>query len=415
MRITISNVFGSSNRGDALLVEALHAAIRSAFGPEAALSGVAHFPELERAHLPDVAWSPPPARSYAANKWVRRGVNAVRTLGSLGYAAVGAPALWPLLPPPAAQRASIRALRDADLVISCAGGFLLDVNASILGNLMQMRIAKRFGRPLILAPQTIGPIRSPRLRALTAHTLAKADLICAREQYTYDFLVGDLGLPAERVLRTTDIAFEHGSVDAAGGAQALSDLGFAPDEAFIGATVVDWAFPAAASPAAAKAAYRDKVVALLTRIHEATGRRILLFNQVSSDLALGREVVARCGPAAILDEADRSTPVMRGMIERADLFLGSRFHSCVFALLGRVPTVSLAYTYKSTGIMQDLGLEDRVWDIDAFDVNELADLIKRLVEQREAESARVDAALCTLKFPRFADVLLDFSRRMADA
>jgi colanic acid/amylovoran biosynthesis protein len=408
VRIVISNVFGSSNRGDALLVEALHASIRDAFGADVELAGIAHFPDLERSHLPDVSWSTPPARSYAANRWVRRGVNAARTVGALSYGAVGAPDVWPF-PPPSDQRRSIQALRDADLVVSCAGGFLLDVNASILGNLMQMNFAHRFGTPLILAPQTIGPIRSPRLRRLTYSVLSKAKLICAREQYTYDFLVNDLGLPASQVLRTTDIAFEHGRVDAAGGAAALGELGISADERFIGATIVDWAFPASPSPAQARADYQDKVVGLLTRLHGETGRRILLFNQVSSDLRLGREVAARCGGAVVQDVADRSTPVMRGMIERADVFLGSRFHSCVFALLGRTPTVSLAYTYKSTGIMQDLGLADRVHEIDGFDAEVIRGQILKLLADPEAERGRINQAIETLAFPRFADVLRDFA------
>lgn len=410
MRIVISNVFGSSNRGDALLVEALHSSIRDAFGSDAQLSGIAHFPELERSHLPDVSWSPPPARSYAANRWVRRGVNAGRTIGALAYGAAGAPDAWPL-PPPADQRRSIQALRDADLAVSCAGGFLLDVNASILGNLMQMSFAHRFGTPLILAPQTIGPIRSPRLRRLTHAVLSRAKLICAREQYTYDFLVDELGLSPDQVLRTTDIAFEHGRVDAAGGAAALAELGISADERFIGATIVDWAFPASPSPDQARSAYEDKVVALLTRLYAETGRRILLFNQVSSDLRLGRAVAARCGGAVVQDVDDRSTPVMRGMIERADVFLGSRFHSCVFALLGRTPTIALAYTYKSTGIMQDLGLADRVHEIDSFDPELVRSQILALLAAPEVERTRIDQAIATLAFPRFADVLRDFAAK----
>jgi colanic acid/amylovoran biosynthesis protein len=408
LRITISNVFGSSNRGDALLVEALYSAIRTAFGAEVHLSGIAHFPELERMHLPDVDWSPPPARSYAPNKLMRRVVNGVRMVGALSYSSAGAPDVWPLLSPPAAQRASIRALRDADLVISCAGGFLLDVNASILGNLMQMSLAHRFGRPLILAPQTIGPIRNRQLRAITARVLSKASLICAREQYTYNFLVGELGLSPEKVLRTTDIAFEHGHVDTDGGRRALAEVGIGADEAFIGATVVDWAFPGAPSPARSRREYLEKIVALLCRIHQKTGQRVVLFNQVSSDIHLGREVANRCGVAVVQDLDDRSTAVMRGMIERADVFLGSRFHSCVFALLGRVPTVSLAYTYKSNGIMEDLRLPDRVWDIGGFDVDEVASVVENLTKARLEEGARISAALGAMVFPKFAEVLKAF-------
>ena len=165
----VSNVFGSYNRGDALLVEALHHSIRSAYGMDAELYGIAHFPDLERAHLPDVTWSNPPARSYSDAKWLRRGTNAIRTIGSLAYAGSNSPKYWPFLTPPRSQRDSIGVLQRADLVVSCAGGFLLDNNPSIFGNLMQMEIANRAGTPLVLAPQTIGPIRNERIRDIQSY------------------------------------------------------------------------------------------------------------------------------------------------------------------------------------------------------------------------------------------------------
>ncbi len=405
MRVTISNVFGSSNRGDALLVEALHAAILEGLGRETEVSGIAHFPELEREHLPSVSWSPPPARSYAPVAWQRRAMNGLRLTGTHLFAASGAPKVWPIGLPPRAQRESVYAIKNADLVISCAGGFLLDVNASILGNLTQLHLANHFKTPVILAPQTIGPIRSKSLRNLTARVLGKAKLICARERFTYEFLIDDLGLPESKVLRTTDIAFEHGEVDRVGGVAALRELGISIDDKFIGATIVDWPFPSSSDKEKSRSEYKEKIVYLLKRLYDNTGRRIVIFNQVSSDLRLSEEIAYLCGKAVVHDGADRSTAVMRGMLERADAFIGSRFHSCVFALLGGVPTAALAYTYKSTGIMEDLDLSEQVWDIDQFVPENIEDFIYHAIEHREAESSKVRAAVTGLKFPRFSEVL----------
>lgn len=410
MKVTISNVFGSSNRGDALLVEALHKSILDGLGPETQISGIAHFPELENNHLPNVEWTPPPARSYAKSKFQRRLENAFRLLGTVAYTASGAPNMWGFLPPPQEQRSSIQAIKGSDLVISCAGGFLLDVNASILGNLAQIQIAHEFKVPVIIAPQTIGPIRNKALKHFTAEVLKKAEIICARERFTYEFLIQELGISEKKVIRTTDIAFEHGEVDRNESMAALQDLGIQEFEKFIGCTVVDWSFPGSAQPSISKRDYESKMVALIKEIYSIYGYRTLLFNQVSSDLALASRVSEKCGNAVVLDTADRSTSVMRGMIERAELFIGSRFHSCVFALLGRIPTASLAYTYKSTGIMEDLGLSSNVWDIDSFKSSQILEYIDSSLSNRDDEVQRIDNAIENLKFPRFSSILSEFSK-----
>jgi|GEM_PF-1680580 len=406
MKVCITDIFGSSNRGDALLCDALVHSIRDAF-PLADLSGVAHFPNAERRRHPGIDWQEAPGRSHADNKVLRRIWNGLRSASTVGYASIGAPPAlrntWPL---PMAQLAAIRNIKNADLVVSSAGGFLLDANATIYSHLLQFYLARRFGRPYVLAPQTIGPIRGARLKQMTATALSDAVLIAVREKYSYRFLIDDLGLPPAKVVRTTDIAFEHEGSDVTAGTQALLGLSVGPDERFIAATAVNWPFPEENAPKAAFARYRDKLAALLTALHGRYGRRIVLLNQVSEDLPLARDVAARCGDAVVVDEEDRTTEVMRGMTERADVLLGSRFHSCVFALLGRVPLYCLAYTYKSTGIMEDLGLTDRIAPIGSFDVDHVAQCIGTLLDDRDAESKRIDTAIRRMAFPRFSDVLL---------
>jgi colanic acid/amylovoran biosynthesis protein len=316
---------------------------------------------------------------------------------------------------PESQLKAIEHLKTADLIVSSAGGFLLDANATIYSHLLQFHFMRRFKRPYILAPQTIGPIRATRLKKMTAAALSDARMIAVREQYSYDFVTQDLGLPGDRVVRTTDIAFEHEASDPDIANAALADLGIGETEQFIGATTVNWKFRGEDDPAAAYATYTDKMVALFTELHERTGLRVLIYNQVSQDLPLAKAVAERCAPFVVLDEADRSTEVMRGMIERASVMLGSRFHSCVFALLGRVPLYCLAYTYKSTGIMDDLGLSDLVCPINAFDVSETADRVQGLLEDRDAAKKRIDTAVNSMKFPRFSTVLQDAYAKIAEA
>jgi colanic acid/amylovoran biosynthesis protein len=406
IRVVISNVFGSFNRGDALLVEALHDSLREAFGEAAVLDGIAHFPELERAHLPDVTWHRPPGRSYASNGLLRKLTNAWRITMVGLYALLGAPRWFPPLAP-RDQLSGVKAIKDSDLVVSCAGGFLIDTNLSILGNLSQLAMAHRFGRPVILAPQTIGPIRRKWIRPLARWVLNRCTVICTREDYSYRFLI-ELGVKPEKIRELTDLALYHRRADPAAGDAALAELGFTPGERFIGASVVNWSFPRSNDAAASKALYFDQICWLIREVHARTGMRVLLVNQVSSDLVLGRRVAAAVGEAAVIDEKDRTPAQMRGMITRSQAFVGSRFHSCVFALLERIPTIALAYSYKSNGIMEALGLGDRVFDIDGFPKEQVMTVVDTLLADGPAESARIEHGVQSLDMPTFAAVLRDW-------
>lgn len=407
MKVCISDIFGSLNRGDALLCDALINSINIAF-PDAKLTGVAHYPDIERTRHPNIDWQEAPSRSRAQNLYARRIINGFRSAATLGYSTIGGPdKLSSLYPLPKGQLAAIHNIKSADLMISSAGGFLLDANATIYSHLLQFYLAKRFNTPFVLAPQTIGPIQGDTLKKLTSAALSEAKLIAVREQYSYDFVVNDLGIPSHKVLRTTDIAFEHDETDVEGGIEALAELGVKPGESFIGATTVNWKFHGEEDPKRSYNSYREKIISAINEMHRRFGRRVVLFNQVSQDLPLAREVAARCGSAVVLDEKDRSTEVMRGMIERADVFFGSRFHSCVFALLSRVPLFCLAYTYKSTGILDDLKMSDRVTPIGDFDVESVVRTIGWLLENHEQEVKRIETAIGKLRYPKFSSILTE--------
>lgn len=96
---------------------------------------------------------------------------------------------------------------------------------------------------------------------------------------------------------------------------------------------------------------------------------------------------------------------MRNMISACDYFIGSRFHSCVFSLLAGIPTISIAYTYKSTGIMRDLDMGDLVFDISTFDACELKELLGDMFDRREYYVERVRRGRSQLEYPDFSEVL----------
>ncbi|KWF12764.1 hypothetical protein WT55_05715 [Burkholderia pseudomultivorans] len=208
------------------------------------------------------------------------------------------------------------------------------------------------------------------------------------------------------MVRTGDLAFWHAATPAAR-ELVKAEFGIEPDEPYIAVSVIEWAFPLASDQAEAKDRYVRKVCDLLGILHQTLGVRIIVVNQVAADLPVGRQIAAQCPDFVILDQKDRPVSDVRGIIAGSAVFLGSRFHSCIFGLLAGRPLVALSYLPKTSGIMTDLGLNARVHDIDTFDVRQVAEKMIADYKNPSAAQAEIDRAVERYRnlYPRFADLL----------
>lgn len=391
--VLISNVFGTINRGDALLVESLMDQLEEIFSDKATYYGIANRPDLQAKHLPSVIWTQQPGRSDAKKISRRRIENALYTLGSLLYVSMGAPKNFPAILLPKSQQQSFLNLKKADIVISCPGGFLVEESLPILVSLLQLWAAKKFGKLLIFAPQTVGPIKNNHVKKICGYILRKVDLIFVREDYTKDFVINELGVDPSRVVRAVDMALSHKKSDRTAGKEVIRSLGFNENEQFLGASIIEWVFPKNDNSKQAQSEYEEKMAAIFTRIYKELGIRTLVFNQVSADLNAAKRVQKLAGDFVIVDNEDRPVSVMRSMIGSSYIFLGSRLHSCIFALLEHVPTTALSYNYKTDGIMNDIGQYHKVRKIETFDINDVASSLNEDFQQHEARTDEVQKSL----------------------
>ena len=53
----------------------------------------------------------------------------------------------------------------------------------------------------------------------------------------------------------------------------------------------------------------------------------------------------------------------KGVIGRSEIFIGSRMHSVIAAVSLSVPSLVMQYSHKSGGMMQFLGMDEFVWDV----------------------------------------------------
>lgn len=403
MKFMIVNAFGRSNRGDSVLLDECIHEIRARF-PDAEISGaVFEGIEAARAVHPTVAWSERIGNAPGG------GAGRIKALVYLFAAWLSAwlPFLGRLLP--AKQRQTLEAIRRSDVVISAPGGYIHDTNFAYFIALLHIHLGTIMGKTVVLAPQSVGPIARPLSRAVARHVLGKVPYLCARESYSWDFLALDLKLPEKQVYRTGDSAFwnTHVENDPALIDGVFEKLGVPKDKPIFGMTVVKWSFPKSKTSPADLDRYTDAVARAADHMAETYGLQPVIFNQVSEDLPASLDVQRKAKTNVIVDQTSREPDILRAMIARSKVFLGTRFHSCIFSMMAGRPTFAIAYLPKTEYIMNDLKLSHRHTPIDAIDYHYL---IKRISQDYEnlsqAEDEIRNAVLVYQKnFTRLQDIL----------
>jgi len=403
MKFMIVNAFGRSNRGDSVLLDECIHEIRAKF-PDAQIAGaVFEGIEAARAVHPTVAWS---ERIGNAGGGGSGRIKALVYLLAAWFSA-WLPFLGRLLPEK--QRQTLDAIRSSDVVISAPGGYIHDTNFAYFIALLHIHLGTIMGKTVILAPQSVGPIARPVSRAVARHVLGKVPFLCARESYSYDFLAHDLKLPEKNVYRTGDSAFWNTHVE---DNPALIDgvfesLGVAGDQPIFGMTVVKWSFPKSKTSAADLDRYTSAVARAADHMAETYGLQPVIFNQVSEDLPASLDVQRKAKSKVIVDQTSREPDILRAMIQRSKVFLGTRFHSCIFAMMAGRPTFAIAYLPKTEYIMNDLKLSHRHTPIDAIDYDYLIGRVSGDYADLAASEAEIQNAVKVYQqnFTRLQDIL----------
>lgn len=405
--ILIVNAYGWSNRGDSALLEACLQDVKSVF-PDARITCATFEPAADAPG--DIAWS-----ERIGN--ARRGGAFGKGLALLRLACAwlvvrGLKVFAPVLPH--AQRRTLDAMHAADLVISAPGGYIHDTNFSYRVALAQIDFASALGVPVVLAPQSLGPVRTAFGRRRAAATLKAVEAVCVREEFSRRFAQKDLALGPTKIVSTGDMAFweDEGRTSQAGVIDGLKS-----DEPFVAMTTVEWRFPGATDAKRLQAAYIASMARIADEIYDRFGLRTVILNQVTDDIATAQAVRACAASPVLVDTAERSTAGMRAVIGKSRLMVGARFHSCIFALAAGRPTIAISYLPKTEHIMADLGLSCRTTPIEAIDVDHVLEVISQDLEDLDAASAVIAQAVRDYRgrHVRFRDVLRNVTGLSAQA
>ena len=295
-----------------------------------------------------------------------------------------------LLRRPAALR---RALRRCDLLIDVSEG---DSFTDLYGTRRYLKqtatklLALRSGRPLLLAPQTLGPFAGRLRERVAAHVMRRAARVFARD-----------GLSAAYARRLT------GRDDVA----ELADLAFAlpytaparPDggPVRVGLNISGLLYADGDGSRFGLAfSYPRLTEALIEAFLARPGVELILVPHVLSppphlpgrpdqDVAVAAMLASRF-PGLVAQPPFADPRAAKSFIAGLDFFVGARMHACIAAFSSGVPLLPLAYSRKSTGLFRSLGY-DLVGDMAGGSPEQIRALALAAFDRREALRRRIAA------------------------
>ncbi|MFM7678192.1 MAG: polysaccharide pyruvyl transferase family protein, partial [Roseiflexaceae bacterium] len=264
----------------------------------------------------------------------------------------------------ATEAATLQALARADLVCASGGGYLYDAphHASLWRFLTwdwyliaDMLVAIWLGRPLVLLPQSFGPIHSRWLRWGVQYVTRHAQHVYARESWSSTWLTKH-GIAHTMA---ADLAWRW--------AKPHPPSHNTPP--VLGITAIDWGAQYAGF--AGQQAYEERLCTVM-RHYVAHGWQIRLFvqchdtNPAWDDTQVTQRLWAQMAHPAVqiipfIDEPQ----ALQHAYAQLDRMLTTRFHAAILRLACQLPCVVLSYLPKATATMHDLGLG--AWCLDIAD------------------------------------------------
>lgn len=281
---------------------------------------------------------------------------------------------------------ALRKIKEADMIVSVGAERINDnFYKAILFSLFMLWVAQKYGKFLILFPQTIGPFHFTLTKALSASILNHCDIIFLRDEKSRDIL-NEIGVRGPKIVGACDVAVMQSRISADDGQRLLAGaVDTDGNRPLVGISAMKWSYIKAQGKSG-YSEYKDVLARVADDLVERKSAKILFLatNVLTEgcredDVAAATEIVQLMkykDDACVLDTL-YSPSQMKGIMGLLDLCLVTRMHACIFATGACTPTVSINYQFKLHEYMKLVGLEDYTIDIDRVTYETLSAIVDR--------------------------------------
>ncbi|TWT73710.1 colanic acid biosynthesis protein [Posidoniimonas polymericola] len=259
---------------------------------------------------------------------------------------------------------AINAIRAADAVIASGGDNFSSDYGDFRMHLEPLKIAQKTGKATFMLAQSVGPFKSDEHRDHFCSVAKNVSLITLRESRSYDYVINELGLPADRVHLTADPAFLLNPVGEERVHRLLRRYGVDPAAPYVTIAMSRGIarFPGLDTSGANAAQVHLAVLGeLVTHALDELNAQVLLVPHVqetllkNNDLVLAEEIVDAMEDDRVrVAWGDHSAADYKGLIASASLNIAERMHAAIAGVSTATPTMVVRYSVKADGIIGDL-------------------------------------------------------------
>ncbi|MBQ6827971.1 MAG: polysaccharide pyruvyl transferase family protein [Thermoguttaceae bacterium] len=290
-------------------------------------------------------------------------------------------------------------------------GYALGSNwkpAIVRAYILRVYLAKRFGIPMYLMPQSFGPFdfkswgwRGRVVDAALKRLLKYPRKVMAREREGFELLTRKYGLK-NNLVKTLDLV--------------LLSKGFDPNNVYRVAPPV---FDAEIAPGSVaivpngknnKYGRKEEIYALYYRIIDellAAGKRVYFVYHAAEDLTICNEIKAERyadNPNVVVIDRELSCVDFSNVVGKFDFVVASRYHSVVHSYKEAVPTVILGWAVKYRELAETFEQSAYCFDVrEALDGDKAVETTRRMCERCKDESAKIAKILADVQTVNVCD------------
>lgn len=276
----------------------------------------------------------------------------------------------------------IRELKKSKMLLFGGGSLLQDVTSSqsVLYYLAIIFLAQKCKIKTMLYANGIGPITKKRNRFLTSKILNRVNLITLRDDKS-DEELKSMKVTKPEVIITADPAFTIDADVSLSGKYYTNMAGVPQGTKLCIVSVRDWKNSVSN--------FEDELAQLCDFMTEKHGMRPLFVPmQYPDDLEISREIMAKMKNESYIISRELSVPEMFSVLSEAELIIGMRLHSLIYATTLEIPAMALVYDPKISAFMESLNQPDRV-DVDSFTFSGAKDILTNIINNKDLRKAEL--------------------------
>ncbi|MBO4949769.1 MAG: polysaccharide pyruvyl transferase CsaB [Clostridia bacterium] len=266
-------------------------------------------------------------------------------------------------------------MKKSKMLLFGGGSLLQDVTSSksILYYLAIIRLAQKCGMKTMLYANGIGPITKKRNRTLAAKILNKVDFITLRDDKS-DEELKSLGVTKPKIIITADPAFTI-DTEGKGSGRFFTNIAGVPSGTKL--CIVSIRAWKNSSPY-----FCSDLAKLCDQMVENHGIYPLFVPmQYPEDTDISKNVMSLMKKPSYIISRELSVPEMFSVLSEAEILIGMRLHSLIYATTLAIPAMPICYDPKISAFMESLNQPDRV-DVESFDYAKAERLLNTIILEK---------------------------------